>query len=133
MVGNTAVIAINQDPLGIPGMLFDEVLSGFRVKGACLSSHCSHVQLWMRPISHAAVAVVILNVASPFTSNSSKFSTESYDLFLPALGFSLREPLVITDLWTGLQQTVTTPTFTVAGVVQHGCRMLKVNQQEPSL
>ena len=86
-----------------------------------------------RPLSRAAVAVVILNVASPFTSHSSKFSTESYDLFLPALGFSLHEPLVITDLWTGLQQTVNTPTFTVSDVVQHGCRMFKVNQQEPSV
>ncbi len=132
MVSNAAVIAINQDPLGIPGMLFDEVLTGVHVKGVCLSSHCSRVQLWMRPLSHAAVAVVIINVASPFTSDSSKFSTESYDLFLPALGFSLREPLVITDLWTGLQQTVMTPTFTVADVVQHGCRMFKLNQQEPS-
>jgi alpha-galactosidase len=130
MVSNAAVIAINQDPLGIPGMLFDEVLTGIHVKGVCLGSHCSHLQLWMRPLSRAAVAVVILNVASPFTSDSSKFSTESYDLFLPALGFSLREPLVITDLWTGLQQTVMTPTFTVADVVQHGCRMFKVNQQE---
>ena len=132
MVSNTAVIAINQDPLGIPGMLFDEVLTGVHVKGVCLSAHCSHLQLWMRPLSRAAVAVVVLNVGSPFTSDSSKFSTESYDLFLPALGFSLREPLVITDLWSGLQQTVMTPTFTVAGVAQHGCRMFKVNQQEPT-
>ena len=132
MVGNPAVIAINQDPLGIPGMLFDEVATGIHMKGVCLSPHCSRLQLWMRPLSHAAVAVVILNLASPFSSDSSKYSTESYDLFLPALGFSLREPLVITDLWTGLQQTVMTPTFTVAGVVQHGCRMFKVNQQEPT-
>jgi hypothetical protein len=113
-------------------MLFDEVVTGVHVKGLCLSSHCSHVQLWMRPLSHAAVAVVILNVASPFTSDSSKFSTESYDLFLPALGFSLREPLVITDLWSGLQQTVVTPTFTVSGVAQHGCRMFRISQQERS-
>jgi hypothetical protein len=133
MVANAAVLAINQDPLGIPGMLFDEVFTGVHVKGVCLSSHCSRLQLWMRPLSRAAVAVVILNVASPFTSHSSKFSTESYDLFLPALGFSLHEPLVITDLWTGLQQTVNTPTFTVSDVVQHGCRMFKVNQQEPSV
>jgi alpha-galactosidase len=130
MVGNAAVIAVNQDQLGIPGMLFDEVATGIRVKGACVSLHCSHVQLWMRPLSHAAVAVVILNLASPFTAHSSKFSVESYDLFLPALGFSLREPLVITDLWSGLQETVVTPTFTVQGVPQHGCRMFKVNQQD---
>ena len=58
MVGNAAVIAVNQDALGIPGMLFDEVVTGIHLEGVCLSSHCSRVQLWMRPLSHAAVAVV---------------------------------------------------------------------------
>ncbi|MDI5978985.1 NPCBM/NEW2 domain-containing protein [Amycolatopsis magusensis] len=100
ILANREVIAVDQDPLGVPG-------ERLRTNGG--------EEVWTRPLAGGDVAVVLFNRGP----HSTEIRTSAHEIGLrPAHGYRLR------DLWTG--QEGTTPGSISADVPPHGAALFRV-------
>jgi alpha-galactosidase len=112
ILGNTEVIAVDQDSLGA---------GGFRVRGGGANSDgtpaaTSGVDVVVKPLSGGRAAVVVLN----------KYSTAiSYNLSLPSVGFGAGCSLTVRDLWAHTSST-STGSFAISSIAPHDNAMYTI-------
>jgi alpha-galactosidase len=108
MLSNPDVIAVDQDPLGIQGIL---------------SSRDSDrdIEVWVKPLFGGAKAVALLNRGT----QQQPIEVDTADIGLPATS-----ALQIRDLWTGA--TSTEAGAIAAEVSGHGARLYRVTPAAPT-
>jgi alpha-galactosidase len=108
MLSNPDVIAVDQDPLGIQGIL---------------SSRDSDrdIEVWVKPLFGGAKAVALLNRGT----RQQPIEVDTADIGLPATG-----ALQVRDLWTGA--TSTEAGAIAAEVSGHGARLYRVTPAAPT-
>ncbi|HEY3006260.1 MAG TPA: ricin-type beta-trefoil lectin domain protein, partial [Kribbellaceae bacterium] len=112
-LGNTEVIAVDQDPLGA---------GGFRVKGGAANgdgtpSASSGVDVVVKPLSGGRIAVVVLNKNS---------TSVGYTLSLDGLGLPSGCSYTVRDLWAHTSST-STGSVSIASIAPHDNAMFTIS------
>lgn len=102
IITKEGVIAINQDPLGKQAQKVLESKRGATVESVCISSSCSWTQIWTKPLSGNAYAVLLFNRGHAIETNKNFWKPENITVFWEAqLGISPENYLKVTDVWSG--------------------------------
>lgn len=103
LLGNEALIEVNQDPLGI--------------QARCLGSHLN-VEIWAKPLADGSIAVGLFNLG-PQNQSHAPVSWE-------AIGLSHTTECQVTELLSGDDRGRLTGFYTSREIPRHGCEVLRI-------
>ena len=83
LLKNSAMLKINQDPLGIAARL---AIRNQQEGGCVFTTGCFLTDVWVKPLAEGAVAVALVNMAGTITQNDPRYSTESISVSWDVLG-----------------------------------------------
>jgi len=122
------VIEINQDPLGKQGRKVSEEKYGVTVEDVCVTpAGCGNTQVWVKPLSSASWAVLLLNRGRAIDLNADYWKPENITLYWKDLeGVAEDQVVKVRDIWAGSDWGKWKGSFTVNGIAPNDMVLLKL-------
>ena len=123
IVGNAAVVAVNQDALGAPGARVRANSSGV-VGDACLAARCTRTEVWAKRLQGGRAAVAFFNRAGAYDEDAAAYGNETLTIAFADLGLP-NAAYDATDAWTGAALDAPSPAaLSSAPVPPHGVQLV---------
>ncbi|KAL0478270.1 alpha-galactosidase [Acrasis kona] len=128
IITNEEVIAVSQDPFVKQAQLLYETKVGtFNQSGACTSSNCTWIEVWMKPLQKTqTIAVAVYNRAG-LNIKDPKFKAESANIIWKSLGLEEDLKLSVRDLWAHSDKGSFQKEYTTDKIAPHDVRLYSMS------
>jgi alpha-galactosidase len=104
VITKKAIIAVNQDSLGLQAQKMGETKSGLTVEGLCVSTSCTLTQVWVKELFGKSYAILLFNRGSAIEANVNFWGPENVTLsWSNHLGLPANQAFDVHDLWADMK------------------------------